>query len=425
MKKTIMLIAAIITMAISSAAFASEDITVLYNGLPMNFSDVVPVIIEGRVMLPFRAVFEQLNAEVGYDDESRTVSAYIGGRSIYFSLSGSEIFAVGQEEPIYVMDVLPVIEEGRTLVPVRAIAEAGGLTVGWDGDNGTVVIIDEEEIAENINNACPSLKALREILENPLKIYAQNETTKIMSSEFTLTAKTQTTSDGEAQSSQGNVELTVGESSVSGNIELILTKERLLFKTDIIEKLGDALPSGWAVNIPADKWMSAEWGELEEYISGADRGELKSIAETLLNGTSEIDLIDELIGSVTADLDPDSAASARQIPANLAAISEIFGADSLRVTPNADGTAEMRLTISRDASASLIGGGGAYLSYSATYSGGVDIASETVIEYGEGSGEIRIESSVRGEIGTLVEKILIPDTTVNFVDVLYTLQNFT
>ena len=39
-------------------------------------------------------------------------------------------------------DVMPVIINSRTLVPVRAIAESFGSEVGWDGATKTVTITD-------------------------------------------------------------------------------------------------------------------------------------------------------------------------------------------------------------------------------------------------------------------------------------------
>ena len=38
------------------------------------------------------------------------------------------------------LDVAPFITNGRTLVPVRAISEALGATVGWNNDTRTVTI---------------------------------------------------------------------------------------------------------------------------------------------------------------------------------------------------------------------------------------------------------------------------------------------
>jgi len=53
-------------------------------------------------------------------------------------------------------DQQPIIEDGRTLVPIRAIAEAMGATVGWEDATGTAIIsFDESDfrITRDINSA--------------------------------------------------------------------------------------------------------------------------------------------------------------------------------------------------------------------------------------------------------------------------------
>ncbi|MCG8485311.1 MAG: stalk domain-containing protein, partial [Clostridia bacterium] len=67
------------------------------------------------------------------------------------------------------LDVPATIIEGRTLVPVRFIAESTGATVDWDATTRTVVIsnqvsdgngttddVKDEEVEENINNVQPT-----------------------------------------------------------------------------------------------------------------------------------------------------------------------------------------------------------------------------------------------------------------------------
>ena len=51
---------------------------------------------------------------------------------------GSNEMKVNSE--IKTLDVPAMIVGGRTMVPARAIAEAFGCTVGWDGENRVVTI---------------------------------------------------------------------------------------------------------------------------------------------------------------------------------------------------------------------------------------------------------------------------------------------
>jgi len=53
---------------------------------------------------------------------------------------GNSVFSVNGEQKT--LDVPPQLVGGRTLVPVRAIAESFGAEVGWDQDTSTVTITE-------------------------------------------------------------------------------------------------------------------------------------------------------------------------------------------------------------------------------------------------------------------------------------------
>lgn len=405
MKRIFWFIAAL--MLIPTAVFA-EGITVLYNGLPMNFKDVAPEIINDRVMLPFRSVFEQLGAEVDYYDESRTVEADVSGRKIHFSLDGSEIYSE-DGELIYVMDVPPVVKEGRTLVPVRAVSEAAGLEVGWDSGERTVVITDENAIIEEIHRLCPSLNGLKTVLDTKDNFFVKKESgvLKINGEEIKLEGKTN--ADSINRSSSMTVEL-MGEKC---SFELIVTAESLYFKTDLAEKCPELFSETIHKSIPAEKWMRADWSELEEYISGRDGGELKQAAAELLGGSPASQYIDIIIDAAIENIDTDSAASARQIPANINAIAEMFGEKSLSVK-NENGDTVVNLVFSE-------GMENVNLSYSGRYDSVGELESTAVIELNTEKGKIEIQTKTQRDSEAVVEKVLLPKESVNFVDVLHTI----
>ncbi|MGF0096547.1 copper amine oxidase N-terminal domain-containing protein, partial [Peptoniphilus sp. SGI.035] len=53
----------------------------------------------------------------------------------------------GVEENINI-DVAPFIEKGRTMLPIRFVAEALGFNVQWDNENRTVILIDKENVVK-------------------------------------------------------------------------------------------------------------------------------------------------------------------------------------------------------------------------------------------------------------------------------------
>ncbi len=100
-------------------------------------TDVPPVILDGRTMVPLRATFEGLDIEVGWDPETRTVTGKKGEDNIKLVIDSSE--AEVNNETVF-LDVPATIMEGRTLVPVRFIAESTGQDVDWEAHTRTVLI---------------------------------------------------------------------------------------------------------------------------------------------------------------------------------------------------------------------------------------------------------------------------------------------
>ena len=101
--------------------------------------DVPPTIINDRTMLPLRAIFEALGAMVSWDEETKTVFAVNGDIVIAMQI-GQEVMYVNGER--VELDSPSVIVDDRTLVPVRAIAEAFGNKVTYDGETKTVTITE-------------------------------------------------------------------------------------------------------------------------------------------------------------------------------------------------------------------------------------------------------------------------------------------
>lgn len=142
--KVLVLCLLMLSVVCSSLAFASEEIKVTINGKRIEF-DVQPQLINDRTMVPLRAIFETLGAEVEWNGDTQTVSA-TKDKMIVVSTIGSNIMYVNDEEKT--MDVAPVIKDGRTLVPARFVAEAFGCSVDWDGNTNTVIITSNEKLTD-------------------------------------------------------------------------------------------------------------------------------------------------------------------------------------------------------------------------------------------------------------------------------------
>ncbi|MBS6524984.1 copper amine oxidase N-terminal domain-containing protein [Aedoeadaptatus acetigenes] len=109
--------------------------------------DVEPFILSNHTMLPVRNVSEALGYHVQWRPEDKTViiGRYndLGSGDCTSMEIGSHKIYTGEDEDSYVnTDIAPQIVNGRTFVPLRALAEALDVSITWDEANFTVVIGD-------------------------------------------------------------------------------------------------------------------------------------------------------------------------------------------------------------------------------------------------------------------------------------------
>lgn len=126
-----------------SVKLVTDCPTALINGVPKRIdnddTNVVPVINEDeRTMVPIRFIAEAFNAEVGWDEAAQQVSIEKDGTKILMTIGSSSYTVDGAAKE---MDTSAVIENERTLVPLRAISESLGLEVYWN--DGLIVVSDK------------------------------------------------------------------------------------------------------------------------------------------------------------------------------------------------------------------------------------------------------------------------------------------
>lgn len=137
MKKVLSLLLVIVLMfAFNTGASADEAICVTLDGNYVGF-DVEPQVIDGRIMVPIRAIFEAMGAVVEWDNATSTAVCTKGDTVVKMTVGSKEMY-IGSE--LLTMDVSPAVIDGRTLAPARYVAEAFGANVQWNQDANTVVI---------------------------------------------------------------------------------------------------------------------------------------------------------------------------------------------------------------------------------------------------------------------------------------------
>ena len=111
------------------------EVRVTLDGAEIVFPDAHPVIEDRRTLTPVRAVCEAAGLTVSW--EQGTVTLTDGTRTAEMRIGEPVLTVDGGETAL---DCAPVLRGGRTLVPIRAIMEAFGYSVDWDGENRIVCV---------------------------------------------------------------------------------------------------------------------------------------------------------------------------------------------------------------------------------------------------------------------------------------------
>ncbi len=129
-------LALLLSIILILPVFASNNINVILDGEELEF-DVPPQIIDNRVMVPIRAIFEALGATVEWDATTRTAKASIDDYDVICQIGNKTMLVCGEEVE---MDTPPIIINGRTLMPARFAAEAFECKVFWQADTRTALL---------------------------------------------------------------------------------------------------------------------------------------------------------------------------------------------------------------------------------------------------------------------------------------------
>jgi len=147
-------------MLIITTAYAQDNIRIQVNGEEIIFNDQQPIIQDGRVLIPVRGVFDALGYDISWDSSEQRVSLTAqDGTVASFTIGGTSITVISQTRmpriQIITMDVPAQIINGNTMIPLRAVADAIGADVQWDGELSIAIItynsipVQEQEQQQN------------------------------------------------------------------------------------------------------------------------------------------------------------------------------------------------------------------------------------------------------------------------------------
>ncbi len=124
---------------LNNVSFKNGEVKIEIDGERI-YPDTAPMLIDGRTLVPIRAVAEKMGYSVAWDNENQLVIlTSSNGKTILHFEIGSNIALKNLSKKIE-LDVPAIIVGGRTYLPLRAVAEAMDAKVNWNGDERIVEI---------------------------------------------------------------------------------------------------------------------------------------------------------------------------------------------------------------------------------------------------------------------------------------------
>jgi len=129
---------------------SDNEIQLILNGRRLDSLLSPPVISNDFTLVPARDVFEEFGADVDWDEETRHI--YIIYEQYFILLQIDNSVALINNSPT-LMDVLPQIINGRTMIPVRFVSEQLGFIVDWDEATRSVFINTDYGLQQDSNQS--------------------------------------------------------------------------------------------------------------------------------------------------------------------------------------------------------------------------------------------------------------------------------
>lgn len=132
-------------------------------------TDVEPVIENGRTLVPIAVIARAMGADVFWDNKTKQVRIFKDARAVYLTIGSKEIKGEsGDEKWTEKLDVPAKIINGRTMIPIRAVASLLESQVSWDAASKSVLIdsdLDQIKLSGKPKVHPPNVKKIMEALK--------------------------------------------------------------------------------------------------------------------------------------------------------------------------------------------------------------------------------------------------------------------
>ena len=96
-----------------------------------------PVVEDDYTLVPMRFLFEQMGAEVEWNQQTKTATLHRQGDAVTFTVDNKTATVNGAPKT---MAVPARLVNDKTMVPLRFLSEELGMTVEWDNETRTAII---------------------------------------------------------------------------------------------------------------------------------------------------------------------------------------------------------------------------------------------------------------------------------------------
>ncbi len=178
-KQALILVVVSVILFCALTVCATDDIKLNINGKDV-LLDVPPVMVNDRVLIPVRVLFETVGGNVEWFPDTQRVVIEFEDKKIILAIGRDTAFVSGEEIPL---DVPAQIISDRTLIPVRFVAENLGMDVDWDQETQTVLVkniiinsytLSEASVSFTDDNILIKLTGVGEIKHKYIKLANPN-----------------------------------------------------------------------------------------------------------------------------------------------------------------------------------------------------------------------------------------------------------
>ncbi|MHB8071989.1 MAG: copper amine oxidase N-terminal domain-containing protein, partial [Candidatus Cryosericum sp.] len=104
--------------------------------------DTPATIVEDRTLVPLRALVENLGGSISWSAKTQQVTVKARGTTVVLTIGKSVALVNGKLHAIDPKNsrVVPVLTSGRTMLPLRFVAENLGLQVDWNAKTRVITL---------------------------------------------------------------------------------------------------------------------------------------------------------------------------------------------------------------------------------------------------------------------------------------------